>query len=132
MANDILKTTEEAPLPPVAVTVIGHGAVTGGPTPMETGTVATTPAVNQPNLLVTVISPLAAVGIRFINTYLTVLSGLVAAGMVSDVIPHTDFLALVIRCAGLSVAGAGVGLLKDLVTVFSRLEQKFPLLTGSV
>lgn len=119
-------------LQPVAVTVIGQGAVTGGSTPMETGLVATTPAANQPNLLVTVISPLAAIGIRFVNTYLTVLAGLVAAGLTSEIIPHTDFIALVLRCAGLSVAGAGVGLLKDLVTIFGRLEHKFPLLTGNV
>lgn len=126
------KTTDEAPLHPVAVTVIGTGPVTGGPAPMQTGMVATTPAPHQPNLLVTVISPLAAIAIRFVNTYLTVLAGLVAAGLTSDVIPHADFVALVVRCAGLSVAGAGVGLLKDLVTVFGRLEQKFPLLTGNV
>lgn len=132
MPDPELKTTEERPLQPVSVTVIGHGQVTGGPTPMETGTVARTPAQNQPNLLVTVISPLAAIGIRFFNTYLTVLAGLVAAGLTSDIIPHTDFIALVLRCAGLSVAGAGVGLLKDLVTVFGRLEQKYPLLSGNV
>lgn len=126
------KVKEEAPLPPVAVTVIGQGDVTGGPIPMKTGTVATTAAAHQPNLLVTVISPLAAIGIRFVNTYLTILVGLVAAGMTSDVIPHTDFIALVLKCAGLSVAGSSVGLLKDLVTVFGRLEQKFPLLTGNV
>lgn len=119
-------------LQPVSVTVIGQGAVTGGSTPMETGLVATTPAPNQPNLLVTVISPIAAVGIRFINTYLTVLTGLVAAGMTSDIIPYTDFLGLVTKCAGLSIAGAGVGVLKDLVTIFGRLEHKFPLLTGNV
>jgi hypothetical protein len=39
---------------------------------------------------------------------------------------------LVLTCAGLSVAGAGFGLLKELVTVFGRLEGKYPLLTGSV
>lgn len=132
MSDETPKTTEERPLSPVAVTVIGHGPVTGGSAPMETGLVATTPAPNQPNLLVTVVTPIAAVCIRFINTYLTVLTGLVAAGMTSDIIPHTDFFELVVSCAGLSIAGAGVGLLKDLVTIFGRLEGKFPLLTGNV
>jgi hypothetical protein len=126
------KTTEAAPLHPIQVAVIGTGSVSNGPAPLESGTVATTPAAHQPNLLVTVVSPLAAVLIRFINTYLTILVGLVAAGMTSDAIPSTDFLNLVIKCAGLSVAGAGVGFLKDLLTIFSKLESRYPLLTGNV
>ena len=126
------KRTEAASLDPIPVTVIGTGSISGGPAPMKTGTVATTAAPHQPNLLVTVISPLMAIVIRFINTYLTILVGLVAAGMTSDVIPHSDFISLVMKCLGLSVAGAGVGFLKDLVTVFGRLEEKFPLLTGNV
>lgn len=128
----MLKQTDPSPLPPVSVTVIGQGGVTGGPAPMRSGTIATTPAAHQPNLLITVISPLLAILIRFLNTYLTILVGLVAAGMTSDAIPSTDFLHLLLTCAGLSVAGAGMGLLKDLVTVFGRLESKFPLLTGNV
>ena len=126
------KKTEATTLEPVSVTVIGTGAVTGGPAPMTTGTVATTPAPSQPNLLVTVISPFMAIAIRFFNSYLTILTGLVAAGMTSTIIPYTDFLDLLGKCAGLSIAGACVGLLKDLVTVFGRLEGKFPLLTGNV
>src|SRR5687767_108598 len=119
--TDEQKTTESRELHPLPVTVIGTGHAMGGPTPLTTGTTATTPAEHQPNLLIMVISPMAAILIRFVNSYLTVLVGLVAAGMTSDVIPYTDFLDLVLRCAGLSVAGAGLGLLKDIVTVFSGL-----------
>lgn len=126
------KVTAASPLAPVSVTVIGTSEVAGGPAPMVSGTIATTPATNQPNLAVTVISPFLAIGIRFVNTYLTILVGLVAAGMTSDAIPSTDFFNLVLKCAGLSVAGAGIGLLKDTLTIFSRLEGKFPLLTGNV
>lgn len=127
-----VKTTEPADLHPVAVTVIGTGSAVAGPNPIETGTVATTPAAHQPNLVVQVISPLMAILIRFVNAYLTILVGLVAAGMTSDVIPYSDFGSLVWKCAGLSVAGAGLGFLKDLVTIFGRLEGKYPLLTGNV
>lgn len=130
--TDEQKTTESRELHPVPVTVIGTGSATAGPAPLTTGTTAITAAEHQPNLLITVISPIAAILIRFINSYLTVLVGLVAAGMTSDVIPYTDFLDLLLRCAGLSVAGAGLGLLKDIVTVFSGLERRYPLQTGAV
>lgn len=126
------KKTDESELDHVKVTVIGAGPVTGGPQPLQTGTIAVTPAPHQPNLVTIVVSPLVAIVIRFANTYLTVLVGLVAAGMTSDVIPYTDFFNLISKCAGLSIAGAGLGLLKDLVTIFGKLEGKFPLLTGSV
>lgn len=126
------KLTEPSRLEPVAVTVIGTGSAVGGPAPLATGVEAVTPAQSQPNLLVLVVSPIAAILIRFANTYLTVLVGLVGAGLTSDAIPYSDFFDLVLRCAGLSVAGAGLGLLKDCATVFGRLETKYPLLTGSV
>lgn len=129
-AND--KTTEAAELHPVTVTVIGGGTATGGPVPIETGTVATTPAPHQPNLLVTVIPPVVAILIRFANTFLTVLLGLITGAMATNVIPAKDFLDLVLKCAGLSIAGAGIGLIKDLVTIFARLEGRYPLLTGNV
>ena len=115
----------------VGVTVI---AIPGGsvpPTPRsETSTAHT--AAHMPDLVVTVISPLVAITIRCLNTYLTVLVGLVAAGMTSDALPSRDFAELVWKCAGLSFAGAGLGLLKDCVTIFGRLESKYPLMTGSI
>lgn len=126
------KVTDTQPLAPVKVTVIGQGDVSGGPAPMITGTIATTPLTHQPNLVAIVVSPLLAILIRFGNNYLTILVGLIGAAMVSDVIPYTDFVNLVTKCAGLSVAGAGFSALKDMVTIFGRLETKFPLLTGSV
>jgi hypothetical protein len=132
MATEKDKVSTAAPLEPVTVAVIGTGNVTGGPAPITTGTEAVTPATHQPNLRIQVVPPLLAIAVRFGNAYLTILVGLVAAGMTSDVIPYTDFLDLVLRCAGLSVAGAGLGALKDLVTIFGRLETKFPLLTGNV
>jgi len=109
----------------VKVTVIGTGD--GG---LKPGMAVTAGAA--PNVLIGVIQPVTAIVIRGINTYLTTLVGLVAAGMTSDIIPYTDFLALVMTCAKLSVAGAALGALKDCVTIFGRLESKFPLLTGNV
>ena len=133
MADETVeKTTEPATLHPISVPVISTGPVGGGPTPLATGMMATTPSLNQPNIRLVVITPMVAILVRFANSYFATLVGLVGAGLVSDAIPAADFLHLVMRCAQLSVAGAGFGLLKDCVTIFARLETKFPLITGSV
>lgn len=123
---------ETAPIEPVTVTVIG-GTGDGG-APLTTGTVGTTPD-HQPNFVALVVTPLAAILIRFVNQFLTTLVGLVAAGMTpagGKLLYTSDFVHLVMTCATLSIAGAGLGLLKDCLTIFSKLEKDHPLLTGSV
>ena len=122
------KATLSRPVEPMVVAVIG----TGDGTRIPTGTEVKMPGANQPNLVVAVIGPVKAISIRFANTFFTVLLGILTGSLATNVIPATDFFNLLWKCVGLSVAGAVVGLLKDLVTVFGRLEQKNPLLTGSV
>lgn len=122
------KKTDGNVLEPVKVTVIG----TQQDDIPANGTLATTPKSTQPNLIVIAVQPIVAILVRFANSYLTMLVGLVTAGMATNIIPAGDFADLVLSCAKLSLAGAGLGFLKDLVTVFGRLENKFPLLTGSV
>lgn len=112
---------------PVVVATVD---TTGGKLPERA--YAETPGTATPNVIVQVVGPALAIFIRFINTYLTTLVGLVAAGMTSDIIPASDFVSLVWKCAQLSIAGAGLGLLKDLVTIFGKLETKYPLWTGNV
>ena len=114
------------PIQPVSVTVIGTES--DGLPPCTT---ATTPGL-MPNIVVTVITPLVAIVVRFLNAYFTTLAGLITAGMATNVIPAEDFYHLVLKCATLSLAGAALGALKDIVTVFGKLEGKFPLATGSV
>lgn len=123
-AEKTIPTTIE----PVTVTVIS-GTADGAPIP--SGTVVPTPD-HQPNLIVKVVTPIAAIVVRFINTFLTALLGILMGAMTSDVIEASDFVHLVYKCAGLAVAGAGVGLIKDLITVFGKLEGKYPLATGSI
>jgi len=104
------------------------------PSPLTTGTVATTPD-HHPNIVVNVVSPLVAIVVRFLNLFLTTLVGLVVAGMTpagGKLLYTSDFVHLVALCASLALPGAAIGFGKDLITVFSRLEQKYPLLTGSV
>jgi len=119
------KTVTEV-MPPVAVTLIGTGdGVTRNVT-------ATTPH-DQPNLAVTIISPLVAIFVRAGNTFCVSLGGsLAAGGMTSKVIPHADFWGMVEPAVILAAVIAGVGLVKDFGTVFSGLEKKFPLASGSV
>lgn len=110
------------------VTIIGTGD--GGP-PLTSGIVAQTPD-HLPNLAIRVVTPIVAIGVRFVNTYLTLMAGIVTAGMTSDVLPYEDFRGLLILGAKLAVSGAVVGLIKDVITVFGKLEKQYPLLTGSV
>lgn len=125
MTEDLTKTVTEQ-VHPVSVAIVGTG---DGRLPQQT--VAVTPD-HQPNIIVTFIGPATAIAIRFANAFLVSLSGLVSAGMVTNVIPASDFVHLVGKCAMLSVSIAGYGLIKDLVTVFGKLEGKYPLATGSV
>lgn len=129
------KRTESSEIPVVHTTVVGVGPTQ--PEHLPSGTVAVTPGPAQPNLVVNVVTPIVAVSVRFVNTFLTTLTGLVIAAMASnaagaEVIHASTFWHLVLDCATLSVASAGVGLLKDLVTIFGRLEGKYPLMTGNV
>jgi hypothetical protein len=126
MAED--KVTESRPVEPVTVSVIS----TGDNSRLPTGTEAETPGAHQPNLVVQVVGPLMAISIRFVNVFLTSLLGILTGAMATDVIQADDFMHLLYKCAGLSVAGAVVGLLKDCITIFSRLEQKNPLISGNV
>lgn len=126
--NDPAKVVTAA-IEPVSVAIIG-GTVPAG-SPLTTGTTATTPD-HQPNLVVTVITPIMALLIRALNVYVTAVVGLLAAAMTSNAITAPDFAHLLLKCAGLAIGGTVVMLLKDIVTVTSGLERKFPLATGSV
>lgn len=120
------------PIPPMAVAIIGTGD--GGTPKTPSGTIAVTPD-HQPNILVTVIPPLVAIVVRFVNLFLTTLVGLVMASMTpagGKVLYTSDFLHLVILCASLALPGAAIGFAKDLITIFGKLEGRYPLATGSV
>lgn len=120
---------------PVTISIVGTGTGSGGgvaPTP--DGTIAKTPN-GQPNLVVQVIGPVRAIMVRFVHLYLVTLSGLIAASFTpggNAVLGAGDFQDMVWRCASLAIAAPGVGLIKDLITVFGRLEGKYPLATGSI
>lgn len=118
-------------MPEPITAVVIRGTAPEGTTPIPDGTVVKTPD-HHPNISVTVISPLAAIAIRFCNAYVTTLVGLLTVGMTTSVIPAHDFLDLLWKCMGASLAGPAVSLLKDLITILGRLENKYPLITGNV
>ena len=119
------------PVEPMHVAVIGGTGDGGSPL---TNTIAKTPD-GQPNLAITVITPLVAILVRFVNLFLTTLVGLLMAAMTpmgSNVLHTGDFMQLLWTCASLSLPGAAVGLIKDTITIFSRIEQRWPLATGTI
>lgn len=122
------------PIPPVQVTMVDSGIRLAGASPLTDGTIATTPD-HQPNLRVTVIGPIQAIAVRFAYAFLTALVGLLVAAMTpagGKLLYTSDFFSLLLTCGSLALPGAALGLLKDLVTIFGRLEAKYPLATGNV
>lgn len=125
---------------PVTISIVGTGDVQGGgvaPTP--DGTIAKTP-VGQPNLRINVVTPIIAILVRFVHLFLTTFVGVLTAAGIGAVagIDSTNMLA-VTDLAGALKNGAWIGLsvgamggLKDLVTVFGRLEGRYPLISGSI
>lgn len=99
------------------------------------GTIAPTPGQATPNVRFKVVPVAMALFVRFGNAYFTTLVGIVTAGMTpygADIMPTSNFVDLLAKASMLAIAGPTVALLKDLVTIFGKLEGKFPLLTGNV
>lgn len=124
MSDD--KMTESRPVDTVKVSVIG----TGDASKLESGMVAVTPGANQPNLVMQVFSPVVAVAIRFGYDWVKAFLGTAVVGkMAEGGVPNLNVLQAAILSATVI---ALIGLLYNLATVFSGLEKKYPLLTGSV
>lgn len=125
------KMTESRTVEPVHVAIIGTGDGSKLPTHIE----AETPGQHQPNFAIKVIAPIIAIIVRFVNLFGVQFVGLIIAGMTPEggkLLYTGDFLHLLVVCANLAFPGAALGLIKDVVTVFGRLEGKYPLLTGSI
>lgn len=127
--TDPFPTTDVIKVPVIAGT--GDGRL---PTELH-GTLLPTPGSANSNIVAIVVQPLVALLVRTIHTYLTTLVGLVTAAMTpygQAIMPTSDFFDLLQKTALLALVPAIVGLLKDCLTIFGRLEGKFPLMTGSV
>lgn len=116
----------------VQVTMIGTGTGDGG-APMRNGTIAETSGT-QPNVKLRVVRPFVAIGVRAIHLFIATLLGAVTSASLigKDFIPFTDFWDLVMKGSMVAATATALGFLKDLGTVFKRLEEKYPLLTGNI
>lgn len=122
----------------VTVSVVGTTGSVATPTAAAvegviTGTVAKTPT-GQPNLLVNVVPPAIAIAVRFVNAVLTTFLGLItAAGIGVSTNAVSADLSTVVKASIISaLVVGGVEVVKSLVTIFGKLENKYPLATGSI
>ena len=113
---------------PVTISIVGTGnSEGGGVAPTPDGTIATTPG-EQPNLLVNVVPPVIAIAVRFVNQWLIAFGGFIGADVITP-----DLFSLDLRQMALAaLATALIGLIKNLITVFGRLEGRYPLFTGTI
>ena len=110
----------------VNVLAIGTGSGTTGQPPATQ--LVETPAGHK-DVVITFITPVVAIVVGFIVTFLTVLLAVMAAaGASPDMIPFADFMQLVTKASKVALTGASINLLKDLLTLFTSLRQRFPLL----
>ncbi len=123
---------DPGPIKPVTVSIVGIPPEAGAA--LETGMLLKT-ADHHPDVGLRVITPIIAILVRFANLYLTTLVGLLVAAMTpigGKLLYSKDFWHMFMLCSSLAFPGAFLGLLKDLITVFGRLEGKYPLATGSI
>jgi hypothetical protein len=123
-------------IPPVEVTVI-DGTGNGG-APLQSGTVLQTPD-HQPNVIVNVVTPLVAIVVRVAFMFAKSMLGFMTIAMIPpgsnqvlQAIHGMDTWHLVVTSAGLAIAPTVYDFAQSLVTVLGKLEQKYPLMTGSV
>lgn len=112
----------ETAMPPIHVAVIG-GTGDGGVRPQTIET-----PKGQRNVVLTPISTALALGIRFVDTFLTALIAVAGLGGLTDMIPFEDFADLLRKGASAGVIAGGVGFIKDMASVVGKLKQKYPLL----
>lgn len=129
------KTTESRTVEPVVVTVIATGDASKLPAKIE----ATTEGAHFPDFIVRSFPPVRALAVRFGYMYFFTLNGFLAPKFlpasddtIINAIQSTDFLHLLRTGCLIALVPAVGSLVKDIGVVFTRLQQKYPLLTGSV
>ena len=115
----------------INVAMVSTGTGDGG---IQAGTAVTAPG--QPNVVVTVVTPLVAIAIRAAHFFLKTTLGLVTAGTFSEsgrqLLGASDAATLFTHAAWWAIVPTLMGVGWDFVTIFAKLEQKFPLSTGNV
>lgn len=117
------------------VSIIGHEAAADTPTP---GTIGQTPG-DEPNIKVGhVVTPLLAIGVRMLNVFLLTFFALLGGDPVAKEITGIDLIQVpegaspTLRYLYFAAVAAVLEGGKSLLTIGKRLEEKYPLLTGSI
>ena len=134
MTNEVLLMPDDKSVDtkPVTISIVGTGTGQGGgQAPTPDGTIAETPK-GQPNLRINVITPALALFIRAAHLFLVTFSGLLTADQLVLDLFDSQGMGPVIGAARAALAVVSAGFIKDLITIFSRLEGKHPLATGSI
>jgi hypothetical protein len=121
-------------IPPVTVAMVGTGTGDGSVSaPLTPGTVAKTPD-HQPNIVLNVITPAVAVMVRAVTLFLIAFSAALSVAGIGgkDIMPVADMQHAIRLAMWMGLSAAGVGTVKNLITIFSGLEGKYPLGTGSI
>lgn len=129
--------------PPVHVSIVGTGTGDGGgavvtpvaapgATALASGTVGETP-IGQPNILLNVVNPFIAILVRFAHVFLVTILAQIGVVLSGEGASTAVVPMLVLKSAAIAALWAGgVETVKNLITIFTGLEQKFPLGTGSI
>ncbi len=123
-------------LPPVPITLIG----TKKDDIPTIGTIMMTAGPGQPNAIVQgIITPFVAIVVRVAFMFAKSLLGFVTLAAIPPgtnpvllAIHGMDFYHIVVTAAGMAIAPTGIDLIQSLVTILGKLEQKYPLATGSI
>ena len=124
MPDEDKQVTTTESVAPVAMTLVSSTGTGDGGT--KTALIQT-PA-GQPNILATYITPVAALLSRFVTYFLTNLLGVMTTVSATGMIPFHDFKDLLLKSATISLGGALLSSGKDLLTLFTAISKKFPLL----
>ncbi len=112
---------------PIVVTVLGTG--TDGTGSASKPAIIQTPD-GQPNIEIKVVKPLVLIGVRALRVFFQSILALLTAGPATGLITAADFGHLVMKCASLSVAAAGVCVLQNAIELLARFDQSNPTLAG--
>jgi len=114
------------PIPPLKVAIIEG---TGDGTQIPSGTMAVTPSDHQPNIRIKVVAPIVAILVRAGNTFFVTFSGLLAgSGLGLGVLAGASLKGMILT----ALLPTFVGAVKDCATIFGKLENRWPLSTGSI
>lgn len=121
------------PPEPIKVTVISGTGDGRMPAHMH-GMLAQTPGVQNPNFVTIVVPAFVALLVRAGHNFFAVFVATISAASASGAIGGPAILSAIDLKTAAYLAGSAVvvNTAKDCLTIFARLETKFPLLTGSV